>query len=72
MLYHTLRGLINVKEMSLCEVFWTVIAKNADVFEFPHMMLERILNNHFMLYSESETIRIAHAKCMHLIKSKEP
>jgi hypothetical protein len=72
MMYHTMRGLINVKEMSLCETYWTVIAKNADLIEFPHMMLERILDNHFMLYSESEKIRTAHAKCMHLVKSKEP
>ena len=70
-LYHTLRCLINVKEMSLCEAYWTVIAQNADVPEYRHMHLHRLLHDHFMLYNESESIRVAHAKCMHLVTDKQ-
>ena len=46
--YHKrIRKIINVKDLGLCENYWTVIASNVDKFLFKKLKLEDLLVNHF-------------------------
>lgn len=69
-LYHRMRGILNVKEQSLCEVYWSVIARNTDSPEFEHFKLAHLLENHFVLYSDSIQMRQAMARCLNRLPER--
>ena len=48
--------MLNVKDLSLCETYWKVIADNSDLPIVPALALEELLENTFYLYPDSQII----------------